>query len=57
MSRISEALRCCAMSDCEHCPYDAEPICPSTTELINMAADEIEKLDGIIDVFIKGDAE
>lgn len=57
MSRISEALRCCAMSDCEHCPYDAEPICPSTTELMNMAADEIERLNGIIDTFVKEDAE
>lgn len=44
MSRISEALRCCAMYDCEHCPYDAEPICPSSTELMNMAAEEIEEL-------------
>lgn len=57
MSRISEALSCCAMSDCEHCPYDAEPICPSTTELMNMAADEIERLNGIIDTFVKEDAE
>jgi hypothetical protein len=57
MSRISEALRCCAMSDCEHCPYDAEIICPSTTELMNMAADEPERLDGIIDVLVKEDAE
>lgn len=57
MSRISEALRCCAMNDCEHCPYDAEPICPSNTELMNIAADEIERLNGIIDVFVREDAE
>lgn len=53
MSRISETLRCCAMGDCEHCPYDAEIICPSATELLNMAADEIERLSGIIDTFVK----
>ena len=57
MSRISEALRCCAMGDCEHCPYDAEIICPSATELLNMATDEIERLNGIIDTFVKEDAE
>ena len=57
MSRISETLRCCAMGDCEHCPYDAEIICPSTTELMNMAADELERLNGIIDVFVKEDTE
>ena len=57
MSRISEALRHCAASKCEGCPYDTETICPSTTELMSMAADELERLDGIIDVFIKEDAE
>lgn len=53
MSKVSEALRCCAMNDCENCPYNEEIICPSTTELMNMAAGELERLDGIIDVFVK----
>lgn len=57
MSKVSEALRCCAMNDCENCPYNEEIICPSTTELMNMAADELERLDGIIDVFIKEDEQ
>lgn len=57
MSRISEALRHCAASKCEGCPYDPETICPSTSELMSMAADELERLDGIIDAFIKDGAE
>ena len=57
MSRISEALRHCAASKCEGCPYDPETICPSTSGLMSMAEDELERLDGIIDVFVKEDAE
>lgn len=56
-TEIIKALRCCAMNDCENCPYDEEIICPSPTELMKMAVDEIERLNGIIDVFIKEDAE
>lgn len=41
-AELIKALRCCAMYDCEHCPYDAKPICPSTTEMSKAAADALE---------------